>query len=352
MRTFAVAGTHGKTTTTSMLAVILDRAGLDPTFVIGGDLNESGSGARSGAGPFFVAETDESDGSFLLLHPEVGVITNVEEDHLDFYRDAQEIRSAFGRFASQTEHVIAWGDDPGARSVIDDATSGNVLTYGVDPRNDVRLEPAVERGRPATVHLPDGTIVEIELTLPGIHNLRNATAAILAASLAGVDPNDAAAALASFSGVRRRFEHRGDVRGASFFDDYAHLPTEIAVTLRAATDREQGRVVAVFQPHRYSRTQAQWRSLGESLGDADLVVVTEVYGAGEDPIPGVSGKLLIDALAEARPAKRMAYLPRRSDVVRFLEREVRAGDLVLTLGAGDITMLADEVLEHVQEAGA
>jgi UDP-N-acetylmuramate--alanine ligase len=349
-RTFAVAGTHGKTTTTSMLAVVLGRAGLDPTFVIGGDLNESGSGARHGAGPLFVAETDESDGSFLLLHPEVGIVTNIEEDHLDFYRDGQEIRAAFVRFVTQAEHVIACGDDPGVATVLGAAGRSDAVTYGLGEANTARLEPT--GSGTGTLHLANGASVVLEVQVPGLHNLKNGAAALLAAVHAGVDPPAAAAALSSFTGVRRRFEHRGEARGATFVDDYAHLPTEIAVTLRAASSRKHERLVAVFQPHRYSRTQAFWRSLGESLGDADIVVVTDVYDAGEEPIPGVSGKLLIDALAEARPSKRIAYLPRRGDVVRFLEREVRPGDLVLTLGAGDITMVAEEILEHVREDGA
>ena len=336
-RAFAVAGTHGKTTTTSMLAVILARAGLDPTYVVGGDLNESGSGARSGTGDAFVLETDESDGSFLLFRPEVGIVTNVEEDHLDFYADAAEIRSAFARFTSQSSHVVVWGDDPGTREALEASSASDVVTFGTGTDNDARLEVAADPSEPGRLHLPEGGSVELRLALPGEHNLRNATAA--------------ADALASFTGVRRRFEFRGEARGATFVDDYAHLPSEIAVTLRAARSKAAKRVVAVFQPHRYTRTQALWRPLGESLEDADLVVVTDVYDAGEQPIPGVSGKLLIDALAEVRPERRMAFLPRRGDVVRFLEREVRDGDLVLTLGAGDITMVADEVLERVGADG-
>jgi len=350
-RTLAVAGTHGKTTTTSMLAVVLSRAGLDPTYVVGGDLNESGSGAHSGSGDFFVAETDESDGSFLLFRPEVGIVTNVEEDHLDFYAGATEIRSAFARFVSQSTHVVAWGDDPGTRAALE-SVEGDVVTFGAGAENDAALELPPAPGEPARLRLPDGHAVELRLALPGEHNVRNAAAALLAASFAGVPADAAADALASFTGVRRRFEFRGEGRGATFVDDYAHLPSEIAVTLRAARSKEPERVVAVFQPHRYTRTQALWRPLGESLENADLVVITDVYDAGEQPIPGVSGKLLIDALAEVRPSGRMAFLPRRGDVVRFLEREVREGDLVLTLGAGDITMVADEVLERVGADGA
>jgi UDP-N-acetylmuramate--alanine ligase len=353
-RAIAVSGTHGKTTTTSMISVILDRAGLDPTFVIGGDLNESGSGARHGRGDWFVAESDESDGSFLLLHPEVAVATNVEDDHLDFYRDDREIRSAFARFLRQAEYAVVCGDDPGAAEALREAIraggggSGGrgAETYGTGEGNAARL--AVESdgsGARGTVEI-DTARVEVRLRIPGVHNLLNACGAILAARIAGVPPEQAAEALRSFTGVRRRFEFRGVGRGAEFVDDYAHHPTEVAATLSAARPGYR-RIVAVFQPHRYTRTAAMWRALGESLDRADLVVVTDVYGAGETPIPGVTGKLVVEALTEALPARRVVYLPRRSDVAPFLAQEVRPGDLVLTLGAGDITMVADETLERI-----
>jgi UDP-N-acetylmuramate--alanine ligase len=351
-QTFAVAGTHGKTTTTSMLAVILEKCGADPTFVIGGDLNESGSGARPGGGKPFVAEADESDGSFLLLRPDVAVVTNVEEDHLDFYRGGeQEIREAFAQFIASAGHAIVCGDDPGARVSVAAAATSNVLTYGVDQGNEIVLTVSASEGLHAngSVRLP-GVEAEVALSLrlPGTHNLLNAVAAIAAATFAGITPSDAAAALATFSGVRRRFEHRGRAAGAEFIDDYAHHPTEIAATLAAARRDHSDRLVAVFQPHRFTRTESLWRSLGESLNAADLVVITDVYAAGEQPIPGVTGKLLVDALAEHDPGKRIVYLPHRADVVAFLAGEVATGDLVLTLGAGDITMVADETLERMK----
>jgi UDP-N-acetylmuramate--alanine ligase len=348
VRSIAVSGTHGKTTTTSMISVILARAGLDPTFVIGGDLNESGTGARHGSGNWFVAESDESDGSFLLMHPDVAVVTNVDDDHLDFYRDGSEIRAAFARFASQAARVVACGDDPGANEVVSSST--DPVTYGFGPHNDVRVVPGAPDGQwgagaRGTFHI-DGERVQVSLRVAGLHNLLNATAAIIAARAAGVAPALAAEALQFFTGVRRRFEFRGVGRGAEFIDDYAHHPTEVRATL-AATPSGYRRVLAVFQPHRFTRTAAMWRALGESLAHADVVVITDVYGAGEQPIPGVTGKLLVDSLAEAEPTKRVLYLPRRPDVVDFLAREVRHGDLVLTLGAGDITMVADETLERI-----
>jgi UDP-N-acetylmuramate--alanine ligase len=347
-RSFAVSGTHGKTTTTSMLSVILERSGLDPTFVIGGDLNEIGSGARHGEGDVFVAEADESDGSFLLLPSEVAVVTNVEEDHLDFYAGKEEICAAFATFMERAKTVIACGDDPGARTAI--AMSGReTITYGLSPGNDVTVEPVGQNGAAGGAvlrGLPGGP-VDLALRPRGVHNLLNATAAVVAAGLAGVPAGDAAVALQSFGGVRRRLEYRGMARGAVFYDDYAHHPTEVRATL-AAVPGAGRRLLAVFQPHRYTRTEAMWRPMGESLSRADVVVITDVYGAGEDPIPGVSGKLLVDALADAEPGKRLVYLPRRHDVVQFLAQEVRSGDVVLTLGAGDITMVAEETLDRIR----
>lgn len=348
-RGVAIAGTHGKTTTTSMAAVIFERAGLDPTYVVGGDLNESGSGARSGQGEHFLAEADESDGSFLLLDPEIAVVTNVEADHLDFYRDEEEVEAAFTSFCRRAERVIACGDDPGVRRVLE-AAGVPSTTYGTAAENDVRIEgvtTSATGGRAVVV--ADGERVEVTLAIPGRHYLLNATAAMVAARVAGVPLETAARALRSFTGVRRRFEARGSARGASFVDDYAHHPTEISATLVAARTAEPGRLVAVFQPHRYTRTEALWRELGGSLIDADLVIVTDVYGAGEMPVPGITGKLLVEALLERSPRARVVYLPSRADVAPFLASEVREGDLVLTLGAGDVTMVADETLSRILE---
>jgi UDP-N-acetylmuramate--alanine ligase len=349
----AVAGTHGKTTTTSMVAVILERAGLDPTYVIGGDLNESGSNARSGDGELFVVEADESDGSFLLLAPEIAVITNIEEDHLDFFSGGEEIEAAFAEFCRRASVVVACGDDAGVRRVLE-AAAVAAVTYGEAPENDVRVDDIQVRPDASTciVRWDQGT-VQIAVPLPGRHYLLNAAAALTVARHVGVDPADAAAALASFGGVRRRYEHRGSAGGAEFVDDYAHHPTEIAATLgsaRAATIEGDGsrRIIAVFQPHRYTRTAAMWRELGRSLAGADVAVVTDVYAAGEVPVPGITGKLVVDALAEAAPGKRIVYLPHRADVASFLAGEVRPGDLVLTLGAGDVTMVGEETFARLR----
>ena len=349
-RAIAVAGTHGKTTTTAMIALVLERAGLDPTYVIGGDPNETGSGARSGSGDLFVAEADESDGSFLLMRPEIGIVTNVEVDHVDFYPGGRdEIESAFIAFAERCDHVIACADDEGAIRV-SVAAGVPMTTYGTADDADIRLSILSEGpgGARADV-VVDGVASRLELTVDGTHNLRNAAAAIAAARLVGVDAETAVVGLASFQGVHRRFEHRGSVRGAAFFDDYGHVPTELAVTLDVARKTGPERLVAVFQPHRFSRTQALWRELGASLIEADLVVVTDVYGASQEPIPGVTGKLVVRGIGAAAPGKRIVYLPHRGDVVEFLDREVRDGDLVVTMGCGDVWMLGDAALDRIRE---
>jgi UDP-N-acetylmuramate--alanine ligase len=351
-RVIAVSGTHGKTTTTSMVALVLERAGLDPTYVIGGDPNETGSGARAGGGSVFVAEADESDGSFLLMRPAVGIVTNVELDHVDFYPGGlTEIEAAFTDFAGRCEHVVVYADDERAvRSVR--AAGVLVTTYGTSPDADVRLEiTSVGPGGASGEVVVDGARLALRIPVDGAHNLLDATAAIAAAAIVGAAPEVAVEALAGFGGVHRRFELRGSVRGADFYDDYGHVPTELAVTLDVARRTGPGRLVAVFQPHRYSRTQALWRELGQSLVEADLVVVTDVYGAAQDPIPGVTGKLVVRGIAEADPRTRIAYLPHRGDVVEFLDHEVRRGDLVITMGCGDVWMLGDAALERI-ESGA
>jgi UDP-N-acetylmuramate--alanine ligase len=351
-RTLAVAGTHGKTTTTSMLSTILERAGLDPSFVVGGDLNEIGSGAKHGAGDLFVVEVDESDGSFLLFHPEIAVVTNVEADHHAFYGGGRsQIEAAFARFAGQAGRVVTCGDDPGARAALDRSGVKGV-TYGLGPGNHVRVtaQPTDGGGASGWVTLEDGEVAPLALSVPGVHNLLDATAALLAAREVGVPPSQGARALSTFTGVKRRLEFRGSARGADFYDDYAHHPTEVTTTLAASPRAGRSRIVVVFQPHRYTRTRALSQELGESLAGVDVAVVTDVYHADEDPIPGVTGKLVVNALTAAAPAQRVVYLPHRMDIVRFLAEEVRPGDLVLMMGAGDIPMITDEVLERLREA--
>ena len=334
-----------------MIALVLERAGLDPTYVIGGDMNESGSGAHAGSGDLFVTEADESDGSFLLGHPAVGVITNVELDHVDFYGGGlAEIESAFVAFGERCEHVVVCADDPSAMRAA--AAAGRpVTTYGTHPDADVRLDvDSVGPGGASAALVAEGTSHDLRLAVDGAHNLLNAAATVAVARTVGVPVDVAVDALAGFAGVHRRFELRGSVRGADFYDDYGHVPTELEVTLGVARRTDHRRVLAVFQPHRYSRTQALWKELGASLVGADVIVVTDVYGAAQDPIPGVTGKLVVEGIARTGRDRRVVYLPHRNDVVEFLTREVREGDLVLTMGCGDVWMLGDAALERIEEA--
>jgi UDP-N-acetylmuramate--alanine ligase len=355
-RLVAIGGTHGKTTTTSMISVIASRAGLSPTYVIGGDLNESGSGADHGDGEVFVVEADESDGSFLLLEPHIAVITNVEADHLNFYRDGEEVEAAFAAFAERSGAVVACWDDPGVRRSMA-RYGGQVVRYGqgsdVDVRvRDVELEAAGSR---ATLDVAGtGAPVEVRLNVPGRHNVSNAAASVGVATVLGIDAAAAAAALSTFGGVRRRFEIRGTANGAVYVDDYAHHPTEILSALDIAAGVRDGdpavrRVIAVCQPHRYSRMRVLWRETGESLVGADVAVVTDIYGAHESPEPGLTGKLVVHALADVAPGKRIVYLPRRSDVAPFLATEAADGDLVVTLGCGDIGGVIDEAFRVVAD---
>lgn len=353
-RLVAVGGTHGKTTTTSMISVVAREAGLAPTFVIGGDLNESGSGAEHGEGDVFVVEADESDGSFLLLEPAIAVITNVEPDHLNFYSDRDDVEAAFAAFADRARALVAYWDDPGVRRSLA-GYGGPIVRYGEGLDVDVRVSGIALQAASATARLDvAGAPVEVRLNVPGRHNVLNAAASLAAVRLLGVEPDAAAAALERFGGVRRRFEIRGRANGAVYVDDYAHHPTEIRTALDIAAgvrsmDPGVRRVVAVCQPHRYSRMQLMWRETGESLAAADVAVVTDIYGAHEQPVPGLTGKLVVQALTDALPGKRVVYLPRRSDVAPFLAASCGPGDLVVTLGCGDVGGVIDETFRMVME---
>ena len=350
-RAIAVAGTHGKTTTTSMIGVVLDAAGLDPSYLIGGDLNETGGGAKHGDGDLFVYEADESDGSFLLGAPWTGVITNIEVDHVDFYPDGLgDIEAAFGSFATACDGVVACADDPSVRRVLDRA-GVEALTYGTTG-GDLRLSvtglgPDGARG---TVEGPDGP-VDLALRVDGPHNLLNATAVLGVAMRAGVALEAAAASLGSFTGVHRRFELRGEARGARFFDDYGHTPTEMAVTIDTARRLAPRRLIALVQPHRYTRVRALWRELGASVAGADLVVVTDVYGAAQPPIPGVTGQLVAEGVTLAAPGTPTIYLAHRAEVVDYLAEAIEPGDLVVTMGCGDVWMLGDAVRARIEDTG-
>lgn len=343
-RTLSVSGTHGKTTTTTMLALVLVEAGLEPSFIIGGDVNEIGSGAVWEAGELFVVEADESDGTFTELVTDLAVVTNVEADHLDHYGDLAAIEEAFDRFVAGARLAVVCIDEPHAAALA--ARHPHATTYGTGEGADYRIvDVTVDRvGTRFAVEHEGAPIGTIDLPIPGLHNARNATAALVAALLVDAPFDAAAAALGRYAGVARRYQFRGQLEGITFVDDYAHNPGKVAAVVSTAAQGGWGRVVAVFQPHRYSRTEDLWREFGPSFAGADVVVVTDVDGAGEQPRPGVTGQLVVDAIAEAAPEQSVVYLPDRHTLAVDLAEVLQPGDLCLSLGAGDITGLADEVL--------
>lgn len=297
-----VSGAHGKTTTTSMIAFVLDRLGRDPSFLIGADIPQLGGNARAGSG-WLVVEGDESDRTIERLRPQIAVVTNIDLDHHSEFRSHAEVEDLFERWLATVPQVVR-GDD---------------------------LEP-----------------FQGELKLAGEHNRLNAAAALAALELAGVADDEAWPVLREFRGAGRRLDERGVAGGVRVVDDYAHHPAEIAATVAAVREHADGRVLALFQPHLYSRTRHLSRELGEALAAADVVAVTDVYGAREEPIEGVTGKLVVDALAERRPGLPLAWTPAIEDGVRFLSRRARSGDVVLTIGAGDVDRAAELMLEQLE----
>jgi len=344
-RCIAVSGTHGKTTTASMLALILVEAGMRPSFLIGGDVNEIGTNAAWDVGEWIVVEADESDGTFLSLLPDTAVVTNVEADHLDHYGTFEALRSAFAQFlASALRHRVVGGDDPEA-AAIGRAAGADTVGFAADCSHRMADARPERSAVSFTLDAPGGQrLGRLAVAVPGLHNARNAAVATVAALSVGAPFDAAERALARFAGVARRFEFRGERNGVTFVDDYAHLPAEVRATLAAARHGGWPRVVAVFQPHRYTRTAQLWEAFGGAFDDADVVVVTDVYGAGESPVPGVSGRLVAEALGRVRPDLAVHYVPGRADLPAAVAAVLEPGDLCCTLGAGDVTSLADEVM--------
>lgn len=355
--TLMVTGTHGKTTTTSMLIVALQHCGFDPSFAVGGDLGEAGTNAHHGSGECFVAEADESDGSLLEYTPDVAVVTNIEADHLDFFGSAEAYTAVFDAFVERLTPggaLIACVDDPGSAALADRsaALGVRVLRYGSPGRDDLAgvLVGWEQQGTGAVAHVQlagENAPRAMRLAVPGRHMALNALGALLAATQAGANAETVLDGLAGFEGVRRRFELVGKTSGVSVFDDYAHHPTEVAATLaalRAVVDQGgDGRAVVVFQPHLYSRTETFARDFGIALSAADLVFVLDVYAAREQPIAGVSGASIAEHVAVP-----VTYLPDISTVADRVADSVRPGDVVVTMGAGDVTMLGPEILTAMQ----
>ena len=349
----AVGGAHGKTTTTSMVAAVLARGGLDPTIVVGGRLHAIRANARLGHGQFLVAEADESDGSFLELAPAVAVVTNVDREHMDHYRDLEALREAFVHFANRVPFygvAVLCSDDAEVRAILPSVTK-RMLLYGTTEPAEIRaeeiaVEPQGSRFRIARHGEPLG---RVQLQVPGRHNVLNALAAAAVGLELEVGFGHIAEALASFRGVSRRFELKGQESGVRVVDDYAHHPTEIAATLDAAQG-SGGRRLVVFQPHRYTRTQLLQEEFGRCFAGADRVWVLDVYGAGEKPIPGISGLTVVES-ARRQGARHVEPAADAEAAVAAVVAEARPGDLVLTLGAGDVSKLSDEILRRLRGAG-
>jgi len=353
-RSVAVAGTHGKTSTTSMLTVAVQACGVDPSFAIGGTLNESGSNAHSGQGDVFLAEADESDRSFLLLAPLGAIVTNVEADHLDNYGDLAAVEAAFDTFVHTVPaegFLVLCADDPGAARLAGLGAAGRVRTYGEGPDADLRLIDlrVAADGTRYTAVLDGRELGEVHIQLPGVHMALNSAAALLAGLELGLPAAGLIGGLERFGGVHRRFELKGTSAGVRVYDDYAHHPTEVAAQLRAARAvAGSGALVVLFQPHLYSRTAQFAEGFGEALGLADRIVVMDVYGAREDPVPGVTGRLVAQAVPDQG---RVWFEPSWSAAASRVAGLARPGDLVVTMGAGDVSMVGPEVLAALDDPG-
>lgn len=350
--TISVAGTHGKTTTTSMVTVVLQTAGKNPSFVIGSEINESGSNAHQGTSDLFVVEADESDGTFLVLPTTAAIVTNVEPDHLNYWENYQAIEDAFVEFvinASQRAgFAVVCGDDNGARIVVERsrAQGARVITYGQNTDNDavVTLQDSASAGAVFNIAFQGRSIGPISLKVPGAHNALNATAAALVCGELGCSDEQLVSGLEAFSGTHRRFEFRGEANGVRVFDDYAHHPTEIEAVLHAARSvAGQGRVIAAFQAHHFYRTAMFSKEFGQALGLADFVVVLEVFAPGETPIPGANGATMAGNVP--LPANQVVFEPSWSSVPEHLAHAARPGDIIMTLGAGDIGMMCPTILD-------
>ena len=342
----AVAGTHGKTTTTVMVTEALTAAGGNPTGLAGGRVATWGGNARIGGDELFVVEADEYDKAFLALQPTIAVVNNVEADHLECYGSVEALEAAFAEFAGRASRIIVGADDAGAdRVALCIEGRASVWRVGLGPTADVRiravrLEPGGSR---ATISLPGGQTVELQLAVPGMHNVRNAAAALAVLQALGADVQLGAKALSGFRGVGRRFERLGDAGGVTVVDDYAHHPTEVAATLAAARQVFPGRrVIAVFQPHLYSRTALHGEALGKALAAADMVVVAPIYGSREQPLAGVTHHLVVRSATRAGAAT--VAVRDRAGLTPHVARAVREGDVVFTLGAGDVTRVGPELL--------
>lgn len=342
-RSIAVAGTHGKTTTSSMLTVALQAAAQDPSFAIGGTLNASGSNSHRGTGSLFVAEADESDGSFIEYHPYAAIVTNIEHDHVDYFATPQAVTDAFVGFAKTIKSdgfLVFCNDDEGARALASNAP--RAISYGTASGSDLTVDQIVlsAKGSQSRALWKGKAIGSLVLSVPGHHNVLNAAAALATGLELGLPAAELLAGLESFQGTGRRFELKGTVHGIRVIDDYGHHPTEIRVTLEAARRYAgDGRLLVIFQPHRYSRTQAFLPEFAKALDLADYSILLEIYAASEKPIPGVSASLIADSM------KNGSFIPNFAQASEAIIFEAQPGDVIVTLGAGDVSSLAPIIVE-------
>jgi len=347
----AIAGAHGKTTTTSMVATVLAAGGIDPTVVIGGKLNSLGTNAKLGQGEFLVAEADESDGSFLKLSPTIGVVTTIDEEHLDYYKDINEIKEAFLTFINKVPFYgasILCLDQPHIQALIP-LVQKRYQTYGMSSQADYQARDIALKPFGSTFKVLNHTqdLGRFELSVPGVHNISNSLAAIAVARELEVDLEVIRKALKDFSGVQRRFQIKGEVGGITIVDDYGHHPTEVKATLAAAARGMERRVVVVFQPHRYTRTQHLLEEFFTAFNQADILVVMDIYAAGEKPIPGVSGRALYEGI-KTHGHKDVTFISDREKIVEHMVSVLKTGDLMITLGAGDVWKLGEQVVERLK----
>ncbi len=348
----AISGTHGKTTTTSMVSLLLRGLGMDPTIIIGGELNELGSNARYGHSEYVVAEACESDGSFLKYKPHISLVTNIEDDHMDYYKYYGNLKKSFLEFVDNTKSngfVIINGDEVD----LDVSTDKKILCYGLDPKNDLYARDIKYANLGSTYTLcingKEPKIFKVKLNVPGLHNIKNSLASLAVCCCLGMDMEKAVEIMQFFTGVKRRFEKKGERMGALIFDDYAHHPSEVKATLAAAAQEKKNRLVTVFQPHRYSRLSNLLGKFEDCFTESDLLIITDVYGAGERPLPGINGKAIIDELTEVGFEKNLTYIPKLDDVCKYLEQIIKKDDIVLLMGAGDITRVTEELLKGKSE---
>jgi len=347
----AVAGTHGKTTTTSMIAKLLFEGGMDPTYLVGGETDSVDGNARLGKGGWAVAEADESDGSFLELNPTISIVTNIEPDHMEYFGSVENLFKVFEDFVNKLtpDGLLVIGiDNPGCQSLLGKVNRKRI-TYGLSPEAEVVASNLAFDGTSTRfdVHYKGKPLGEVRLTIPGEQNVVNSLAALIVGMEAGLSFGNLANILHSFSGAKRRFQIIGEVGGVTVIDDYAHHPTEIAATLKAARLAWNGdrRIISVFQPHRYTRTFYLAEQFGTAFNDADLVILTDIYSAGETPIPGVDGKMMVD---QVERHKEVLYLPRKERIPEYLLKIVKPNDVVITMGAGDINTVGRELLSRLK----